>query len=382
MKDDEIELLFRSFDDDLDARDRQRLSDLLEGSSAARSERIRLLRLRDMVAARAADGYAPGFADRVMDRIYQKGTDPAVGERPPRPAPARNTNQVNDDRGSEPVRRSTVRAARAHRMWRMVAPAAAIATVLLVVAVYLVMEPRTINVPHGEMETLTLRDGSSVELGGGSTMTYDRWWRSDERRVRLEGEAFFDVQPHEKPFVVETFNAQVTVVGTQFNVRAWRDDPAPETAVALASGRVTVAALGGEAGANKAAERLPSRSTSPLTESVEGEAYQTVLQSGQGTSVAADSTASRPPRDVALEHILTWRSGGVAFVDQPLGSVFNTIERRFGVDVRVTDDGIEDRLLTYLNPDPGSAANVLSDICHTLDLHYRRTANGYEVLAE
>ncbi len=354
MKDKEMELLLRSFDDELDETDRRHLDALLKNSTLMRSERIRLRRLRDLIAGSAADGFAPDFADRVMNRLNGASRT----ERRTSPAPDRR--------------------ARGRRPWRLAGGVAAAAVLAIAIGLMVWMQPRMASVPYGAVQTLTLKDGSTVTLSGGSTLSYPRSWGADERRVRLDGEAFFRVDPGDKPFVVETFNADVTVLGTEFNVRAWRDDPAPQTAVALASGRVAVAARTGAP---------PTRATSSATSSDESAAVlhrqgpdPVVLEAGQATSVVGDSTAARPPRDVSLEPIVSWRSGGVAFVDQPLGSVFNAIERRFDVDVRAADSAIYGRLLTYLNPEPRSAADVLSDICHTLDLRYRRTANGYEVL--
>ena len=47
--------------------------------------------------------------------------------------------------------------------------------------------------------------------------------------VRLTGEAYFDVVEEDAPFVVETFNAEVRVLGTRFNVRAWPEGMARHT---------------------------------------------------------------------------------------------------------------------------------------------------------
>lgn len=323
MKNNEMELLLRSFDDSLDESDQRRFDELLAGSGEARRELARHRHVRRLVSEESREAFDPGFADRVMEQVTQSASEPVT----------------RADRGPRT------------RQLRRRLPFAIGAAFALLVLVYYV-SPRTASAPFGETRSVALADGSTVELSPGSIISYRLFWGRDQRRLSLDGEAFFDVVPSGKPFVVETFNADVTVLGTQFNVRAWEDDILPETAVAVAVGRVGV------------------RSRTSQTE--------VVVQPGEATSVVADSAAV--PEPAPLDQILTWRSGGLAFAEQPLGTVFNTLERRFDVDVEVTDRRIRHRALTYLNPNPTSAEEVLSDICHTLDLRYRRTATGYEVL--
>lgn len=353
MSDNEMELLIRSFDADLGASDRQALDRVLDGSAEARAERERLRRLRRIAADARADSFGPHFADRVMAGLDNTSRAPAA----PRESAA--------DRSALPHIRRRVAA----RPTRIAAGFSAAAVVVAAVAVVLWLQPRTVTVPYGSMQTVELADGSVVELSSGSRLTYSNFIGRDERRVELEGEAFFDVAHAERPFIVETFNASVSVLGTRFNVRAWPKDAIPETAVAVASGRVAVESLQPPRDAPETSAPATQRPTDKV-----------VLEPGQSTSVVRDSTAVREPAFVTLDHVVAWRSGGMAFVDQPVGSVFTAIERRFNVDVEVSHPGIRHRLLTYLNPQPASAEEVLSDVCHTLNLRYRRTANGFAIL--
>lgn len=76
----------------------------------------------------------------------------------------------------------------------------------------------------GQRASLTLPDGTSVELNSGSTLRYPAVFARGERRVRIEGEAMFDVaKAADKPFYVETFAYDVKVLGTRFNVEADED---------------------------------------------------------------------------------------------------------------------------------------------------------------
>lgn len=78
----------------------------------------------------------------------------------------------------------------------------------------------TLKIPYAKIFKLTLSDGTLVYLNAGSRLKYPKQFSSNEnRKVYLEGEAFFKVQKNEKqPFIVEANNTNVTVLGTAFNV--------------------------------------------------------------------------------------------------------------------------------------------------------------------
>ena len=91
----------------------------------------------------------------------------------------------------------------------------------------------------GQRASLTLPDGTSVELNSGSTIRYPAVFARGERRVSIEGEAMFDVaKAADKPFYVETFAYDVKVLGTRFNVEA--DEDKGVFSAALMEGRVAI----------------------------------------------------------------------------------------------------------------------------------------------
>jgi len=78
-----------------------------------------------------------------------------------------------------------------------------------------------ITIEASESQLVTLPDGSSVRLKGGSTLAYPAEFATDQRLVTLEGEAFFEVESNpEQAFIIQTSQEQVRVVGTAFNLRA------------------------------------------------------------------------------------------------------------------------------------------------------------------
>lgn len=337
MNTNDPDLIIRSLDDDLSAEERTRLDDLLDASPDARQTLADHHAVRQMVAEHGGAAFGSGFADDVMDALQDAESPPADAPRTDRPA-------------SAPPSQSTDRAQ--SMSWQRVGAALAVAAVLIGVALGWWLWPHTVHVPPGQTQSVTLADGSTVELSAGSTLEYRTFRGRDVRRVQLDGEAFFNVAEGERPFIVETFNARVTVTGTRFNVRGWTDDPAQETAVTLASGRVDVT------------PRLDA--ADPVT-----------LSPGETAVTRADTT--RLAASVALDEALAWRSGRLAFTNRSLGSVVHALEQRFGLTIRLADPALANRPLTYLNPNPPSGEAVLSDICHTLGLRYQRTANGFVI---
>jgi transmembrane sensor len=93
--------------------------------------------------------------------------------------------------------------------------------------------------PLGQKAKIELPDGSTIWLNSGSQIRYSSEFNKKNRKVELEGEAFFDVKKNsEKPFFVNTPNLDIKVTGTRFNVNAYNDEPDVETA--LVEGKVNV----------------------------------------------------------------------------------------------------------------------------------------------
>lgn len=96
------------------------------------------------------------------------------------------------------------------------------------------------EVPKGHYMNMKLHDGTTVWLNSGSILEYPLFFDKGERRVKLTGEAMFDVDyDADKPFVVETFACNIEVLGTKFDVIAYQDERFFSTAVLRGSVRVT-----------------------------------------------------------------------------------------------------------------------------------------------
>jgi transmembrane sensor len=121
----------------------------------------------------------------------------------------------------------------------------AAAVILFIVAsgvIYLAVlrDKEIIRETTSQVEKIVLPDGSEVWLNQNSRITYSNSFGED-RNLYLKGEAFFDVKPDpEKPFTITTEGAQVKVLGTSFNVRAYPDEA--HTEVFVATGKVSLSA--------------------------------------------------------------------------------------------------------------------------------------------
>jgi len=91
--------------------------------------------------------------------------------------------------------------------------------------------------PLGGIYQVTLPDGTKVWLNAGSSLKYPMSFAKNERRVSLEGEAFFEVtKDSARPFKVLSKGQEIEVLGTAFNVNAYPDNTAIKTT--LVNGKV------------------------------------------------------------------------------------------------------------------------------------------------
>lgn len=80
-------------------------------------------------------------------------------------------------------------------------------------------------VPEGEKYHITMVDGSEVELNENSTLTFNNSMVSKNRIVALTGEAFFDIAHNsDRPFIVQSSDLQIEVLGTEFNVSNYKEN--------------------------------------------------------------------------------------------------------------------------------------------------------------
>jgi ferric-dicitrate binding protein FerR (iron transport regulator) len=204
-----------------------------------------------------------------------------------------------------------------------------------------------------------------VDLNSGTTLAYRRGFQAwpfvdaEQRRVRLDGEAFFDVADGERAFTVETASAQVVVTGTRFNVRAHPEDDADaETEVTVVDGRVRVSA-----------RKQPDESV-------------VLSEPGHASRVKNATTAPTPPQSTSVKHILAWRDNGFAARAQPLAAVLSDLERRYDAVLQIHPSVERTRApISLYYPGPTDLETILHDLCTARDLNYRPTSRGFEIFS-
>lgn len=136
-----------------------------------------------------------------------------------------------------------------------------------------------LKTPVGKDLHATLSDGTKVWLNSGSTLKLYKYFSKHERRVRLAGEAYFDVRHNAgRPFVVETDYFTVNDLGTSFNVKAYSKS---EAVVALVEGKVAVSVGGSpvelkpgqQAAVSNGEMKVAATDTYPLTQRKDGLFY-------------------------------------------------------------------------------------------------------------
>ncbi len=240
------------------------------------------------------------------------------------------------------------------RALRWVAAAACIALLISVGTLY-TQKPITVVTSYGEITSYKLPDGSTLLLNSGTKISYARHFGEEARQVKLvRGEVAFDVTQGEHPFTVQTFNGMVTVLGTEFNVRAWPRDIDPATEVAVEEGTVQLAAR--------------HQSSASIT-----------LEAGQSARLARRSDAPSVLDEAYTLNALSWRNGGFKFPDHPLGTVVNELERRYDVRVKVSSKISLNTPVAILNDDPDDAEEIIRDICEYKGYEYRAVPGGYQI---
>lgn len=99
-------------------------------------------------------------------------------------------------------------------------------------------------VPYGRRSTLTLADGTKVWLNSGSRLIYPVRFLNDKREVYLQGEAYFQVSHRtDQPFMVQSKDVSIRVLGTEFNLSSYPDEGT--SAAALVKGSIELETPGG-----------------------------------------------------------------------------------------------------------------------------------------
>lgn len=175
-----------------------------------------------------------------------------------------------------------------------------------------------VSTPRGGTYQIILPDGSKVWLNAASEIKFPASFQQTKTRtVKLIGEAYFEVaKDKSKPFIVETEQQQVKVLGTHFNINAYPDEK--RTRTTLLEGSVQLA-----------------YGTKDL-----------LLKPGQQASLTGKSMELS---DVDTEETIAWKNGNFVFNDEDLQSIMRKVARWYDVEVVYQDQLPETSFLGALS---------------------------------
>lgn len=208
-----------------------------------------------------------------------------------------------------------------------------------------------IEIPRGGEFDIVLADGTVVWLNADSKFRFPVTFSGKERRVYLEGEAYFQVKKNPGlPFRVETRNQVVEVLGTEFNVSGYREDENVYTT--LVTGKVKVAT----------ADR--DMTLSP------------------GEQCVWDTDNNRMMKQqVDVEKIVSWKKGKFILEEQTLEQIMQKFIRWYDVAVFYQNPELKHKVFRGSVPRYTELQQVLDILSKTGEVHFNiqnRTVVVYE----
>ncbi|MFT4610738.1 MAG: transmembrane sensor [Glaciecola sp.] len=196
----------------------------------------------------------------------------------------------------------------------------------------------TLIVPYGKRSKIVLSDGSKVWLNSGSKLVFPALFSEEKREVYLEGEAIFEVTHNKKqPFIVQSKDQNIEVLGTLFNVSNYVDDDAVFTV--LKSGSIQIN--------YETNTVLASESQLKITPN-------TLATYHKGDKAMSTNT-------VEVEAYFSWRDGVFIFKNDALKTIMKKLSRYYNVDIVINDDNLSNQTFSgYLD--------VNQDLNHVLQI--------------
>ncbi|MDD4193372.1 MAG: FecR domain-containing protein, partial [Mangrovibacterium sp.] len=203
----------------------------------------------------------------------------------------------------------------------------------------------TITAPKGQIAECVLADGTQVWLNLGTTIHYDPSLTGKNRIVNLEGEAYFKVaKMPDRPFIVNTSELQVKVLGTSFNVRAYSDEE--QTATTLEEGSIELGF-----------KRLPGHAPIKLT---------------PGECASFHIAAKKLQIEKTDTYLNTaWRDGKYIFKDADLETIVLQLEKAYDVRIHLKNDAVEHQRFRGIFEYKQNIFDALETIERTTSLNYR-----------
>lgn len=206
-------------------------------------------------------------------------------------------------------------------------------------------EWHTLQVPRGGEYKIVLDDGTEIWLNSASELKYPAHFVGNERRVCLVGEAYFQVARNEAaPFIVETRDLDVKVLGTSFNVSAYEDEE--NSHATLVEGRVEV------------------------NDKINGE--KVTLTPGEQALLQGKEMVVR---EVNTKLYSMWRLDRFTFASEDMEGVIRKLSRWYNVNFFFSNSSMKQKRFTGSLPKYSDISQVLKMIEMTTDIKFQVKGN-------
>jgi len=212
----------------------------------------------------------------------------------------------------------------------------------------------TINqivVPFGHRHSITLSDGTRVQLNSGSRLVFPAGFSGKTREVYLKGEGYFEVFKNpNQPFIVKTDVMDIKVLGTVFNISAYEDEQNAYTV--LVEGKVTVSQK----------NRLFGTTDKNLCP-------------GQGYFYSSETKTS-DIRKVDIYDYISWKDGLFLFKDKPLINIVSRLEKYYNQKIGIEKGKLPNTLISGKLVLSDNLDEVIKYLAKTLEARYDRNKQG------
>lgn len=181
-----------------------------------------------------------------------------------------------------------------------------------------------VTVALGRQVNLSLDDGSVIRLAPGSKFRYPKAFNDTERRVYLEGEAFFEVSKDAaRPFIVQTSSLETRVLGTSFNIESFQKQTTAK--VTVVTGKVAVSKQRNGSGPQLLAYLTPN----------------------EAIEFSSDSDTFNVS-NMPVHIVQAIKNGKLVFDGSSMNEIGEALQRRYGVTVHFSDEKIKTMRLTTM----------------------------------
>jgi ferric-dicitrate binding protein FerR (iron transport regulator) len=188
-------------------------------------------------------------------------------------------------------------------------------------------------------------------LNAGSTLSYPAIFKGDQRKVKLEGEAYFEVAKDARhPFVVNADSVDIKVLGTHFNVSAYAEES--QVTTTLIEGSVSISKI-----------------------NTEGEM---ILKPDQ-QAVYDKKAGNVQLKQVDSKAFAAWREGQYLFEHENFGNIVKKLERGFNVKIAIKSESLKNEVFSGQFDHVESVGQLLNMMKQHRNFDYKIYGNQIDI---